>query len=220
MVESSASAKPSVEAASTGPASTEEEKMRKLVRTLVPCVLLMAAMPAHADELPFTGSVTGLSTFIGVDSTCVAPLQYRSKIDPASTVGTSPLGSFTLSTDTCLSLAGGLSAGTFIIDFGTDAFNGTFSGGSTPTSTPFVSDTDWLFTILGGTGRFEGATGSFEGLGTADATTRPTHVSINFDGIINAPAVPEPASWALMLLGFGGIGLVARRGRRVVEQLA
>jgi len=28
------------------------------------------------------------------------------------------------------------------------------------------------------------------------------------------PAVPEPATWAMMLLGFGGIGLTMRRGRR------
>ena len=27
-------------------------------------------------------------------------------------------------------------------------------------------------------------------------------------------AVPEPATWALMLLGFGGMGLMLRRGRR------
>jgi hypothetical protein len=26
--------------------------------------------------------------------------------------------------------------------------------------------------------------------------------------------VPEPGTWALMLLGFGGIGLALRRGRR------
>jgi hypothetical protein len=28
------------------------------------------------------------------------------------------------------------------------------------------------------------------------------------------PAVPEPATWALMLLGFGGIGMAMRRRRR------
>jgi hypothetical protein len=28
------------------------------------------------------------------------------------------------------------------------------------------------------------------------------------------PAVPEPATWAMMLLGFGGIGVAARRRRR------
>ena len=29
-------------------------------------------------------------------------------------------------------------------------------------------------------------------------------------------AVPEPASWAMMLLGFGGLGAVLRRRRRAV----
>jgi len=28
--------------------------------------------------------------------------------------------------------------------------------------------------------------------------------------------VPEPATWAMMLLGFGGIGMAMRRKRRVV----
>ncbi len=36
-----------------------------------------------------------------------------------------------------------------------------------------------------------------------------------------AAAVPEPAAWALMLLGFGGMGMVLRRRRRpVLAQLA
>jgi hypothetical protein len=30
----------------------------------------------------------------------------------------------------------------------------------------------------------------------------------------NPPAVPEPATWAMMLLGFGGIGFAMRRGRK------
>jgi hypothetical protein len=33
------------------------------------------------------------------------------------------------------------------------------------------------------------------------------------------PAVPEPASWALMLLGFGGIGVAMRRGRKQTGSL-
>jgi hypothetical protein len=194
--------------------------MRKLVRPIIACTLFMESLPAHADVVPFTGSVTGFSTFIGVDPTC-APLQFRSAIDPSTTVGTSSLGDFTYSTSTCLSPGGATSFGTFIIDFGADAFNGTFDGGSTPTDTPGVSNTSWLFTILGGTGRFAGASGTFDGTGLADARTRPTRISIDFNGNVNAPAVPEPASWALIILGFGGIGLVVRRRRqRVLEQIA
>lgn len=32
--------------------------------------------------------------------------------------------------------------------------------------------------------------------------------------LANAPAVPEPATWAMMLLGFGGIGMTMRRKQR------
>ena len=35
----------------------------------------------------------------------------------------------------------------------------------------------------------------------------------------STPAVPEPATWALMLLGFGGIGFAMRRGRRANSTL-
>lgn len=193
--------------------------MHKLVRSLIPCALLAAGMPANADVLPFTGSVTGVSTLVGADPTC-APLSFRTAIQPSSTVGTSSLGDFTFSTSTCISPGGALSRGTFIIDFGADMFNGNFDGGSTPTDTAGISNTAWLFTILGGTGRFEDASGTFDGTGLADARTRPTHVTIDFVGNV-ITAVPEPASWTLMVLGFGGMGLLARRRRgRMLEQIA
>lgn len=194
--------------------------MRKLVRTAIACMLLAGALPANADVLSFTGSVTGASTFVGLDPTCAAPEIFRSVIDPASTTGTSSLGDFTFGTHTCLSAGGALSSGTFIIDFGTDTFNGIFDGGSTPTDVVGISDTAWLFTILGGTGLYEGASGTFEGTGTADARSRPTLVAIDFAGTVFTP-VPEPATWLLMILGFGQVGLLARRRRRqVLEQLA
>lgn len=194
--------------------------MMKRIKVAAACTLLISASAATADVLAFTGTVTGVSTLIGADATC-APLQFRSVIDPTSTVGHSTLGDFTYSTNTCLSLGGALSNGTFTMNFGADSFSGTFDGGSTPSDTPGISDTAWLFTVLSGTGRFAGASGTFEGAGLADARTRPTHVVIGFIGNINAPAVPEPASWALMLLGFGGMGvLMRRRSKAVLAQVA
>jgi hypothetical protein len=50
----------------------------------------------------------------------------------------------------------------------------------------------------------------------------------NLDGFSNAvlyttggtPPVPEPATWAMMLLGFGAAGTAMRRSRRRNAQIA
>lgn len=52
--------------------------------------------------------------------------------------------------------------------------------------------------------------------GSTDESWGVDNVSVTLDGV--APptsALPEPASWAMMLIGFGGIGSVMRRRRRV-----
>jgi hypothetical protein len=34
------------------------------------------------------------------------------------------------------------------------------------------------------------------------------------DGLFGALSAPEPSTWAMMLLGFGGLGMLAARRRR------
>ncbi|WP_308514710.1 PEPxxWA-CTERM sorting domain-containing protein [Sphingomonas flavescens] len=82
---------------------------------------------------------------------------------------------------------------------------GTLDGTVSVTGTP-ISNLLFNYLITSGTGQFLGATGSFIGTGTADLSRGPpATITLNFR------AVPEPATWAMMLLGFAGIGLTIRR---------
>jgi fibro-slime domain-containing protein len=47
----------------------------------------------------------------------------------------------------------------------------------------------------------------------ADRHTVQAELSFNVQGADLSPGVPEPASWALMILGFGGVGAMIRRRR-------
>jgi len=46
-----------------------------------------------------------------------------------------------------------------------------------------------------------------------------SEIQLNIDGINVASAVPEPSTWALMLIGFAGLGFLAHR-RRLETKLA
>lgn len=58
-----------------------------------------------------------------------------------------------------------------------------------------------------------------------DFGSTPTKLAVNLNGLSNAylftsvPGVPEPATWAMMLLGFGGIGMAMRRRRKESDAL-
>jgi hypothetical protein len=193
-------------------------KAGKLVRAAIGLALLSSGVAASADVLSFSGTLTGLAV-AGPDATC-APLPFRGTISSSTTVGQSSLGDFTYSHNICLSGPSGPSGGSFIIDFGTDSFFGTLDGGATPTAIPGIADVSWTYTLLGGTGRFLDASGVFTGVGTNDARTRPSQLSLTLSGNIDAPAVPEPGTWAMMLLGFGALGLKLRFSRRSVPTLS
>ena len=61
------------------------------------------------------------------------------------------------------------------------------------------------------------------GLGSHTITVAGNLLGPNgsYSGTLNVAAVPEPATWAMMLLGFGAMGLVIRRRRQpVLAQIA
>ena len=104
-----------------------------------------------------------------------------------------------------------------VVDYGALTLNGastiTFADGSTLFGHQFVDFSDPLLpetlTFTGGTGEFVGATGSFSGESVLLASGGFT---VAGSGTINAPAVPEPASAALLLLG--GLGVILGSFRR------
>ena len=178
-----------------------------MVRTLTLAATTLAAAlipaSAHAAIIEFTGSAT--ATASPAPSVNCAPLFQGI----ATGTGTSSFGSFSYSHTACTTGATGPVTGNYVIDYGIDQFSGIFAGTSAATATPGLFDLIFSYDILAGTGRFAGATGSFNQVGSVDVRGGPpSRLTLNFS------AVPEPASWGMMLFGFAGIGLMLRRQRK------
>ena len=133
-------------------------------------------------------------------------------------------------------------SGKFTADFSSAVNDVSITGGD------YGADTDHIFLAafsgLGGTGTFLGSitsagccAGSSPGSATVSLIASgiksvqfytgagdPFPGSVYFDnlkvGALAGGGVPEPASWAMMLLGFGGIGALIRNRRRAVSLAA
>ena len=62
--------------------------------------------------------------------------------------------------------------------------------------------------------------GNFDGfvLSSAETFSFFQAKQLSYNQVGRTPSVPEPATWGLMLLGFGGIGMALRRSRRRGKQ--
>ena len=86
-----------------------------------------------------------------------------------------------------------------------DSGNGTFTGAALGSA---------VFTALGAQVQFDSAaTGAGPYSITEEYTIAATGAGSS-NATINVSAVPEPATWAMFLVGFGGIGFMMRNGRR------
>lgn len=131
--------------------------------------------------------------------------------------GTSNIGAFLPSGSHCIDAASGTYFdGQFSFDFGMgDLLNGTYAGALSPTANPMQFSNIQSFSVTGGLGRFLGASGAFTGTGLITFAPGALPSSFEtFSGTISTGAVPEPATWALMLIGFATAGLAFRRRER------
>ncbi len=60
----------------------------------------------------------------------------------------------------------------------------------------------------------------FLGAGGSGANPLTDNMGVSFTNFTIPGSVPEPATWAMMLFGFGGVGIAMRRQRRDLRQLA
>lgn len=144
-------------------------RLRSLLLTLAAAVVAMlvaaVAVKASPASRPFTGSMTGITTFVP-DASC--PIGLRT--DTAATGTASHLGKFTYTSSHC---SGVTFAGeqTMVAANGDKLFADYQSTGPPvfpPTEVGTVYAVRTAFTITGGTGRFADATGG--GLMTAHLT--------------------------------------------------
>jgi hypothetical protein len=201
--------------------------MRRILMTALASAAVAAASPAFAGTsltliessdpctLAYTGAVACQGYYGGnLDNTTVADQQSAlNQLLTSPTVGTAVGGTAPTIDWNALKAAGSVYDATALgtgatannLYFGTTLYGyvilGAHFGNNSDTSNPPPNvSAFWLFDF---------------GTDGADHIT----FTPNSSGFSNAvlytprPAVPEPATWAMMLLGFGGIGMAMRRNR-------
>jgi PEP-CTERM motif len=164
-------------------------------------ILCALAIPAQGNSIAITYSLTGgpIAEPVVSGTTLILDGLFTGSIlssDPGLNVPWNPV---TYSDHSVIDLTTGILNGTFDIVFadGDTLFGNVFEDVSAVVATGTGPFTQTL-TFIGGTGEFAGATGSASGAGLAGGT-------VSGSGLLNAPAVPEPASVALLLFGLAVI---------------
>ncbi len=193
--------------------------MRRSTIAAAALALCLATGNAIAADFAFTGTLFNTNPPPAPNPSC-APGTVLLQFDPGNSAQTnlSNFGSFTNSSSHCI---GGFpfaswSNGAFLWSFeGGDTLFGTTSGNLTPTALPGLFDAVYTLVATGGTGRFFDASGSINALAQIDTRFQPASNTAVISGLLTLPAVPEPATWLMLVSGFALVGAAARRRQRV-----
>jgi hypothetical protein len=182
--------------------------------------LVLSAANANANVITFTGTATNIGSTPVASAAC-SPLLITS-FGPANTAGTSNLGAFTYTQAHCTTGGPGTYTGgvfQYFFDLG-DSLEGSYSGLASLSGTPGLLNNTINLVVTSGTGRFLGGSGTITGIGTVDFRNGAPVQNLTLNGSLNLPAVPEPATWLLLVGGFASIGAMLRRRRVPTPMLA
>jgi hypothetical protein len=128
----------------------------------------------------------------------------------------SNLGSFVFNMSECITPPPPTTTygGQFSFEFANGAFGGTSYSIISSTAQPGIFNLDGEYTITHGSGDFKGATGVLVSRGQLDRRLFPPDATAVLTLVGSVSMVPEPATYGLMLAGFGVVGFAARRRSR------
>jgi PEP-CTERM motif len=178
---------------------------------------LAASLPAAAASVAFDGSLFRSNPPAGSGGRCAPAMTVINDPIAHTSTGTSTLGSFLNWSSACIVPPPPTTTydGVFHFDFGGGhTLDGTTYSNVTLGTTPGLFVINGFFNVTEGTGKFLGASGAFEEIGTLDFRTPGVAVAAgDFRGTLNLAPVPEPAAWALMLGGLCAVGALTRQRR-------
>ena len=199
------------------------------ILTLLATAAVAVASPLSAGTLIFTGTFANTNPPAALGGRCSGFTVSIGNFGPFYATGLSNIGAFTSAQSHCLDHGPPIAVGSPDTPYYDGRFTYTFAGGRTLFGTyngllsnsgvSGVINNVQNFVVTGGTGEFAHARGTF--LGTGDVRFlggTPIASLIIGESVL---AVPEPATWGLLIIGFAATGLANRaRSRSVLTRSA